>query len=77
MKKKILGIAVVVAVAVAAGWNINQSNNDIQLSDLALNNVEALASGEGGSSGYCNRSGAGCIIRYSDGSSTHIPGRWN
>ena len=46
MKKKILGIAVMATVALAAGWNINQSNNDIQLSDLAVNNVEALASGE-------------------------------
>lgn len=32
MKKKILGIAVMATVALAAGWNINQSNNDIQLS---------------------------------------------
>lgn len=38
-------------VAVAAAWNINQSENEIKLSDLALDNVEALASGEGGS-GY-------------------------
>lgn len=48
MKKKILGIVVMAAVALATGWNINQSNNDIQLSDLALDNVEALAWGEGG-----------------------------
>ncbi|MDD2953841.1 MAG: NVEALA domain-containing protein [Parabacteroides sp.] len=77
MKKKILGAALMAAVALAAGWNINQSENEVKLSDLALDNVEALASGEGGSSGYCNRSGAGCIIRYSDGSSTYIPNRWN
>ena len=49
MKKKILGIVVMAAVALTAGWNINQSDNDIKLSDLALDNVEALASGEGGS----------------------------
>ena len=52
MRKKILGIAVMAVVAVAAAWNINQSENEIKLSDLALDNVEALASGEGGS-GYC------------------------
>jgi hypothetical protein len=74
MRKKILGIAVMAVVAVAAAWNINQS--EIKLSDLALDNVEALASGEGGS-GYCSYSGGGCIIKYSDGTSTYIPGRWN
>ena len=51
MRKKILGIAVMAVVAVAAAWNINQSENEIKLSDLALDNVEALASGECGS-GY-------------------------
>ena len=65
MRKKILGIAVMAVVAVAAAWNINQSENEIKLSDLALDNVEALASGEGGS-GYCSYSGGGCIIKYSD-----------
>ena len=70
------GIAVMAVVAVAAAWNINQSENEIKLSDLALDNVEALASGEGGS-GYCSYSGGGCIIKYSDGTSTYIPGRWN
>ena len=56
MRKKILGRAVMAVVAVAAAWNINQSENEIKLSDLALDNVEALASGEGGS-GYCSYSG--------------------
>ena len=76
MRKKILAIAVMAVVAVAAAWNVNQSENEIKLSDLALDNVEALASGEGGS-GYCSYSGGGCIIKYSDGTSTYIPGRWN
>ncbi|WP_455623322.1 NVEALA domain-containing protein [Parabacteroides sp.] len=66
MKKRIIGIAVMAAVALTTGWNINQSENDIKLSDLALDNLEALASGEGGG-----------IIRYSDGTSTYISGRWN
>ena len=83
MRKKILGIAVMAGVGGAGGRNINprgkgdnQSENEIKLSDLALDNVEALASGEGGS-GYCSYSGGGCIIKYSDGTSTYIPGRWN
>lgn len=51
MKKRILGAALLVAIAVAAGWNYQQNKQDVQLSDLALTNVEALASGEG--SGDC------------------------
>ena len=46
MKKKIVSIAVVAAVAVAAAWGFNQSNNEMALSDVALSNVEALAGGE-------------------------------
>ena len=47
MKKKIFGAAIIAAMAVAAGWNFNQSKNETQLSDLALANVEALANPEG------------------------------
>ena len=36
MRKKILGIAVMAVVAVAAAWNINQSENEIKLSDIAV-----------------------------------------
>ena len=50
MKKKIFGVALIAAMAVAAGWNFNQGKNEVDLSDLTLANVEALASGEGGSS---------------------------
>ena len=47
MKKKIVSIAVVAVVAVAAAWGFNQSKNEMALSDVALSNVEALAGGEG------------------------------
>lgn len=43
MKKKIFGVALIAAMALAAGWNFNQSKNEVDLSDLALANVEALA----------------------------------
>lgn len=46
MKKKIFGAALVVALAVAAGWNFNQSKNETALSELGMANVEALARGE-------------------------------
>lgn len=61
MKKRILGVIIVAVVAITAGWNFNQSENDVMLSDLALANVDALASGEDGetryqSMGYCSPS---------------------
>jgi hypothetical protein len=43
MKKKIISIAFVAAIAVAAAWNSTQNKAEIDLSDLALANVEALA----------------------------------
>jgi|GEM_PF-769921 len=66
MKKKIVSVAIVAAVAVAAAWGFNQSKNEMALSDVALSNVEALAqdeSGEGGGSGSGSGSGAySCTI---------------
>lgn len=76
MRKKIFGVAIMAAIAVTAGWNMSQNENEVKLSDLALGNVEALASGEG-SGGYCSNPGYMCIIRYSDGTSSTINGRWN
>lgn len=43
MKKKILGILAVLIVTLISAWNINKNQNEVNLSDLALNNVEALA----------------------------------
>ncbi|MDR1120062.1 MAG: NVEALA domain-containing protein [Dysgonamonadaceae bacterium] len=42
MKKKFLIFTFVVAVAAAAGWNFSQNHNET-LSDMALDNIEALA----------------------------------
>jgi hypothetical protein len=47
MKKNIVSIVFVAAIAVAAAWNLSQgSNTGIELSDIALANVEALAADE-------------------------------
>ena len=43
MGTKILGVIAFVAIAAAAGWNYQQNTNEVQLSDLALENAEALA----------------------------------
>ena len=47
MGKKIFGVIAFVAIATAAGWNYQQNKQEVELSDLALANVEALAAGEG------------------------------
>ncbi len=43
MKKKIISIVFVAAIAVAAAWNVSQKEDKATLSDIALGNVEALA----------------------------------
>lgn len=53
MGTKILGVIAFVAIAAAAGWNYRQNTNEVQLSDLALENAEALARGESGTD-YCD-----------------------
>jgi hypothetical protein len=63
MNKKIFSFIVVAAIALAAGWNIHQSRNNI-LSDVALENVEALAE-ENGGSGSCS-----CSKKCGDGNTT-------
>ena len=47
MGKRIIGVIAFAAIAVAAGWNYQQNKQSVELSDLALANIEALASGEG------------------------------
>ena len=44
--KKLFGIMALAAIAATAGWNYSQSQDEVELSDLALANVEALASAE-------------------------------
>ena len=44
--KKLFGIMALAAIAAAAGWNFSQSQNKMELSDLALANINALAEQE-------------------------------
>ena len=53
MGTKILGVIAFAAIAAAAGWNYQQNKNEVQLSDLALENAEALARGESAND-YCD-----------------------
>ena len=51
MKKILFSVAVIATVAIA-GWNYQQ-NKEVELSDLAMENVEALANGESESNRDC------------------------
>jgi len=62
MKTKILGGIFTLAVMVVLGYGVNKSvQNNADLSDMALSNVEALASGELADCEYgCFANGDGC-----------------
>ena len=48
MKKRIFGAALLVAIAVATGWNYQQNINEVEFSELTIANIEALARNESG-----------------------------
>lgn len=56
--KRIIGIILIVVAAATGVWNFNQTQNEVELSDLALANVEALANGESGGSFGCGDNAA-------------------
>jgi hypothetical protein len=45
MKKKIFSLVAIAAISLGV-WNYSENQTNVELSDLALANVEALASGE-------------------------------
>ncbi len=48
MKRKFFGIVIVAIIAIIASWNISRRTSNGSLTDLALNNIEALADPEVG-----------------------------
>lgn len=72
--KKALFLAAFAAVTLLSGYNYVQNNSEVKLSDLALANVEALASGEieqlygfylheySSSCKVCERGGTKCYV---------------
>lgn len=71
MKKNILKATFVAAFALVAGYGVYTAQTQTNLSDIALYNVEALASSESGSSDcstYCTSDPRStCIIMYTNG----------
>lgn len=53
MEKSIIKSAFVAAFIAVAGYTAYNSQNEVELSDLAMANVEALAGGESGSTSDC------------------------
>ena len=63
-------ISMIAAFALVAGYAVYQSQQKEQMSDIALENVEALASGEsnGDCQTYCQPDyGYSCIIIWGEG----------
>ena len=52
MKKKIFSIALIVAMIITGNWYFNQNENKVELSNLTLANIEALANCEA-INGHC------------------------
>ncbi|MDR1340075.1 MAG: NVEALA domain-containing protein [Prevotellaceae bacterium] len=53
MKKKILIFVSVAVISAASGWNFSQNRNEVALSDMALENIEALADETIGGGSFC------------------------
>lgn len=60
MTKKLITIAFVAIIALAAGWNLNQVDR-VKISDLTLDNVEALAQSELGLQCYLDTYAWTCL----------------
>ncbi len=71
MKKKFFQVAFVSAVVAVAGYGMYENQSKENLSNVMLENVEALATGEGGSGDcdfYCEPNWRYmCIITFGDG----------
>ena len=76
MKKNILKATIVAAFALIAGMNVYNAQKSDVMSELALANVEALASWESDGDRYCPNSGYKCVIKYTNGTSITVDDRW-
>ena len=62
MKTKVFKVAVLAAFAIIAGFNVYQSQTRVDLSDIQLENVEALADKTPTSTHTCVRDGIYCEL---------------
>lgn len=73
-RAKMIGVIVSAAITVAAAWGYQQNKSSMELSSLALENIEALASGEGIFDDVCFWS---CTFDYSYQCHVFGPGTMN
>ena len=75
MKKSIWKVTLVIVFALMVGLNVyNVQKTDMEMSELALANEEALAGNEGGSGGFnCWWDSVDYMICYSGGDWTGCP----
>ena len=66
MNKKILKIVFASAFALVAGYSVYASQQKVEMSDLAMANVEALAGGESGTVKCCPDPGDECKLSSGD-----------
>ena len=62
MKTKLLNIGLVIVIAIVAVINVFNSQKSEVLSDVAMANVEALASGEGQPGSVCYAGYSSCLF---------------
>lgn len=58
MKIKFLGAIAAITIATMVAFNLNINSDTNELSALTMNNIEALASGESGTSMKCEGDGS-------------------
>ena len=70
MKKKIFGVAIIAAMAVAASWSFSQSQNNKNNISLISTDIESMAAcesiGWGDNDGNCVKNDAGTYFCKSD-----------
>jgi len=66
MKKSILKIVFASAFALVASYSVYASQQKVEMSDLAIANVEALAGGESGTVKCCPDPGDECKLSSGD-----------
>jgi len=66
MNKKILKVVFASAFALVAGYSVYASQQKVEMSDLAMANVEALAGGESGTVKCCPDPGDECKLSSGD-----------
>ena len=65
MKTRIIKATLAVAFIAVAGYTAYNSQKEVELSDLAMANVEALAGGESGSTSDCTYDpNSSCILLH-------------